>query len=59
LSNLTEDCEHAIVHKVVTELSPIKKSAKSYKYYQDELSDGTKSIKVVAFLTSIYGQFAQ
>ena len=53
MSNLTEDCEHAIVHEVVTELSPIKKSAKSYKYYQAELSDRTKSIKVVAFDPSL------
>ena len=27
LSNLIEDCDHTIVHGVVTELSPTKKSA--------------------------------
>ena len=32
LSNLPEDCDQAIVHGVVTELLPIKESAKSRKY---------------------------
>ena len=45
LSNLLEDCDLAIVHGVVTELSPIKKSAhEKFKYFQAQLSNGTKSI---------------
>jgi len=49
LSNLSESCKHAIVHGVVTELSPVKQSAKNCKYFQAQLSDGKKTIKVVGF----------
>ena len=53
LSNLPEDCDHGIVHGVVTELSTIKKSATNCQYFQAQLSDGTKSIKVVEFDPSL------
>ena len=54
LSNLPENCDHGIVHGVVTELSLMKKSATNCHYFQAQLSDGTKSIKVVAFDPSLH-----
>ena len=53
LSNLLEDCDHGIVHGVVTHLSPIKKSCTNRHYFQAQLSDGTKSIEVVSFDPSL------
>ena len=49
LSNLPENCEHAVVHGVDSELSPVKQSTKNRKYFQAQLSDGKKTIKVVGF----------
>ena len=59
LLKLLEDCDHTIVHGVVAELSPVKKSTKSCKYFQAQLSNGTKSnctksIKVIAFNPSLH-----
>ena len=41
----------AIVHGVVTELSPIKKSKKdeNLKYFSGQLSDGKKCVRVISF----------
>ena len=45
--------DHRIVHGVVTELSLIKKSGTNCHYFQVQLSDGTKSIKVIMFDPSL------
>ena len=47
LSNLPENYEHAIVHDVDSELSPVKQSAKNCKYFQAQLSDGKKPLKLL------------
>ena len=41
------------MYGVVAELSSIKKSTTDCQYFQVQLSDGTKSIKVVAFDSSL------
>ena len=38
LSNLPENCDHGIVHGVVTELSPMKESATNRHYFHAQLS---------------------
>ena len=54
LLNLPEDCDHGLCTELLTELLPIQKNATNCQYFEAQLSDGTKSIKVVAFDSFLY-----
>lgn len=49
------ECHNAIIHGVVTELSPVKKSKKDKKrkYFCRAMSDGESSVPVVSFEASL------
>ena len=46
-----EECGIAVVHGVVVEVTPVKKSRsdKKVKYFNGQISDGKKSVRLVSF----------
>lgn len=50
-----KESKNAVVHGVITELSPVKKSKKdeSVKYFSGKLSDDKDSVRVICFYPSL------
>ena len=54
-----EASDSACVHGIVTDLSPIKKNRKNeaVRYFQGELSDGKKFVRVISFDPSLQNPY--
>lgn len=61
VSDIDEECESAIVHGVMTELSPVKSSSGNpkVKYFTGKMSDGNKTVRVVSFDPALRPRFAE
>ena len=46
-----KECGSAVVHSVVVEVSPVKKSKKDekVKYFRGQISNGKESVRVISF----------